>query len=66
MPIRRVLQIVSWLALAGTILPSCVFLAGQMELGAVKTSMFAATIAWFVAAPAWMFNKPDTVSGETQ
>jgi hypothetical protein len=63
MPIRRILQIVSWLALAGTILPSCIFLAGQMELGAVKTAMFAATIAWFVAAPLGMLGKPNEASG---
>ena len=63
MPIRRVLQIVSWLALAGTILPSCIFLAGQMELGIAKAAMFLATIAWFVATPLWMHDKPDEASG---
>jgi len=59
MPIRRVLQIVSWLALAGTILPSCVFLAGQMGLDAVKTTMLVATVAWFAATPFWMTDKAD-------
>ena len=63
MPIRRVLQTVSWLALAGTILPSCLFLAGQMGSDAVKTAMLAATIAWFVATPLWMLDKPDEASG---
>ena len=63
MPIRRTMQTVSWLALAGIILPSCIFLAGQMELDAVKTMMFAATVAWFVATPLWMLDKPDEASG---
>ena len=63
MPIRRVLQIVSWAALAGAILPSCLFLAGQMELDTVNAAMFAATIAWFVATPLWMQREPDEASG---
>jgi hypothetical protein len=62
MPMRRILQIVSWAALAGTILPSCIFLAGRMELDTVKTLMFAATIAWFVATPLWMFGRTDEAS----
>lgn len=63
MPIRRTLQTVSWLALAGTILPSCIFLAGQIGSDAVKTVMFAATVAWFVATPLWMLEKPDEAAG---
>jgi hypothetical protein len=58
MPIRRILQIVSWTALAGTILPSCAFLAGQMDNDTVNTIMLAATVAWFVATPLWMLDKP--------
>jgi len=63
MPIRRTMQAISWLALAGTILPSCIFLAGQVELDAVKTVMFAATVAWFLATPLWMLDKPEEASG---
>ncbi len=64
MPMRRSLQIISWLALAGTILPSCIFLAGRMELDTVKTLMLAATIAWFVATPLWMFGPADEAASE--
>ncbi len=64
MPMRQTLQIISWLALAGTILPSCIFLVGRMELDTVKTVMIAATIAWFVATPLWMFSKADEASGK--
>ncbi len=64
MPIRRTLQVISWLALAGTILPSCLFLTGQTGLDGVKTVMFAATIAWFVATPLWMLEKPDEAVDE--
>ena len=58
MPIRRTLQFVSGLALAVTILPSCMFLTGAMELDAVKTAMLVGTVAWFVATPFWMLDKP--------
>ena len=62
MPIREALQIVSWLALAATIVPSCLYLAGQLELGTVKTAMFAATVAWFAATPLWIGRQPGETS----
>lgn len=51
---RPILQVVSWLALAGTVLPSCLFVANSMELDSVKTAMLVATVVWFVATPLWM------------
>lgn len=51
---RLVLQILSWTALAMTILPSMLFLGGKMELDAVKTAMVIATVLWFVVTPLWM------------
>ena len=51
---RRMLQIVSCLALAFTVVPSFLFLNGTMELEAVKTWMLAATVVWFVVTPFWM------------
>ncbi|OHB72157.1 MAG: hypothetical protein A2V70_20820 [Planctomycetes bacterium RBG_13_63_9] len=59
MLVRRSLQLMSWLTLAGTILPSCFFLAGRMELEPMKTAMLAATAGWFVATPLWMHRKPN-------
>ena len=54
MVFRRLLQLISWLALAGTIVPSVLFLAGSMELDPTQWLMLLATIVWFVATPLWM------------
>jgi hypothetical protein len=54
---RRVTQIVSALALVGTILPPALFLGGRLDLAQVKTWMFAATVVWFAATPFWMERK---------
>ena len=51
---RRVLQALSWIALAATVLPSVLLLTGRMELDDVKSAMLVATIVWFVATPLWM------------
>ncbi len=54
MLLRRILQIISWLALAGTIVPSAAFLAGCMTAGSMKAVMLVATAVWFIATPLWM------------
>ena len=54
MVFRRLLQLISWLALAGTVLPSVLFLADRLELDPTKWLMLLATIVWFVATPLWM------------
>ncbi len=51
---RIILQIVSWLALAFTVLPSILYFMGSMELDTVKWLMLLATIVWFVTTPFWM------------
>jgi len=51
---RRLLQAVSWAALAATLVPPVLYLAGQTSLDAVKSWMLGATIAWFVVTPMWM------------
>jgi len=51
---RRALQAVSALALLATIGSPVLFLAGGLELAAMKGWMAVATLAWFVATPAWM------------
>ena len=47
----------SVIALAGTILPAGFFMAGHLELEAVKLWMFVSTVVWFVATPVWMTEK---------
>lgn len=51
---RRVLQIVSWAALAATLLPAVLFFRDALGLEATKLWMLAATVAWFAATPFWM------------
>lgn len=51
---RTAAQIVSWLALLGTLVPSVIYLAGGTSLDAVKTWMLVSTIAWFLTVPVWM------------
>ena len=49
-----VARLVSWLALAGTILPAVLFVNDRMTLDQTKFWMLVATVAWFASAPIWM------------
>jgi hypothetical protein len=51
---RRILQLISWLALVGTIGPSILVYYGKMDLSALKTTMLVATVVWFIATSLWM------------
>ena len=51
---RRFLQAASLLALAGTIVPPALFLAGRLSLSATQNAMLTGTIAWFAVTPLWM------------
>jgi hypothetical protein len=51
---RLLLQLLSWAALAGSIVPPALYLVGRLELPAVKWAMLIATLVWFVATPLWM------------
>ncbi len=54
---RLVLQIISWIALAMTVLPSVVYFSGNMELDRVKWLLILASVVWFVVTPFWMGKK---------
>lgn len=54
---RKTLQIVSWLSLAAMMVGPVLYLAGRMELSAVKAWMLVFTIVWFVTVPFWMDRK---------
>jgi hypothetical protein len=47
-------RILSWLALAGTIVPALLFFNDQATLDQTKSWMLASTVLWFATAPAWM------------
>ncbi len=51
---RKVLPILSWIALVGVIAPPVMYLADFVTLESVKTWMLVFTIVWFATAPLWM------------
>jgi hypothetical protein len=51
---KRAAQLVSLVALAGTLLPPVLFFYGQMDLDSMKRWMLLAAVAWFAATPVWM------------
>ena len=52
--IRRLLQLLSVLALVGVIAPPILFLVGMLPLDRVHFHMMLATALWFAATPFWM------------
>ncbi len=54
---KRVAQAISFAALAGTLLPPCLFFAGVLDLAAMQRWMLDAAILWFIATPFWMEHK---------
>jgi hypothetical protein len=52
--VRVLLQVISWVALAGSILPAILYMNDAMALGTVKTWMLLSTVVWFATTPLWM------------
>jgi hypothetical protein len=55
--LRLIVQLISWLAILGTILPSSLYLVDQISLDRCQWLMLVATIIWFVVTPLWMGRK---------
>jgi hypothetical protein len=53
---RTLLQLVSALALAGTIVPPLMFFGDALSLDGMKLWMTTATLVWFAATPWWMLG----------
>jgi hypothetical protein len=53
---RRLLQLLSALALAGTIVPPLLFFGDLLTLDRMKVWMTVATLVWFAATPWWMLG----------
>jgi hypothetical protein len=51
---KRIAQVISWIALAATILAPMIYLAGTMTLPMMITCLNVAAIVWFIATPIWM------------
>lgn len=54
---KHLAQFVSYLALAGTLLPAALFFADKLELPRVQLCMLIAAVVWFLSAPVWMEHK---------
>ena len=54
---RKLLQLISFVALVLTVVPSVLYLAAKIDLDQTKWSMLVATIVWFVVTPLWMGQK---------
>jgi len=61
---KSVFQLISWAALAATILPSCAYYAGSIGLEAAQWIMAIAIIPWFVFTPLWMGRETATLESE--
>lgn len=51
---KRIAQVISILALVGTILPPCLFFADNLSLATTQQWMLGAALVWFIATPFWM------------
>ena len=54
---KKIAQIVSVIALVGTLAPALSFFNDKMDLPTVKTWMIVATVLWFISATLWMEHK---------
>jgi len=61
---KPIARVVSWAALACTLLPPVLYFAGRIDLPAAKLWMLVATVAWFAATPVWM-EHDSTDAGES-
>lgn len=51
---KQIARIIGLAALAGTILPPALFLAGTLGHLPMQRLMLISAVAWFAAAPFWM------------
>jgi hypothetical protein len=54
---KRIAQVISYLALAATLLPAVLFFADKLELPLARLWLLVAALVWFVATPLWMEHK---------
>jgi hypothetical protein len=54
---KRIAQLLSFLALVGTLLAPLLFFADAVSLAAMQRWLLVAAILWFVATPFWMEHK---------
>jgi len=54
---KRIAQVISWVALVATLVPPCLFFADKLNLDATKQWLLGAAIVWFITTPLWMEHK---------
>ncbi|MCX6899583.1 MAG: hypothetical protein NT105_12910 [Verrucomicrobia bacterium] len=54
---KRIAEILSWIALAVTLAPACLFFVDKLDLAQAQAWMLVATVLWFIATPFWMEHK---------
>ena len=54
---KRIAQIISYVALAATLAPAVLFFVDRIELGPAKAWMLAGALVWFAATPFWMEHR---------
>jgi hypothetical protein len=54
---KRVAQIISYLALTATLLPAVLFFADKLALPTAQLWMLVSALVWFAATPLWMEHK---------
>jgi hypothetical protein len=52
--VRNLLQVLSFLALAGIIVPPVLYLAGSLGKPPMQAFMLWSTVLWFATVPFWM------------
>jgi hypothetical protein len=51
---RRMFQVISWLACGGTVVPSVLFFCDRLTLDQVQSWMLVLAVIWFAVTPLWM------------
>ena len=54
---KTIAKVISFAALAGTLLPPMLFFSDKLSLSAAQVWMLVAAVVWFLSAPFWMEHK---------
>jgi hypothetical protein len=54
---RKVLQLASYLALAGIVMPPILYFTGELPHDGMNTLTLLATVLWFAVTPFWMNHR---------
>ena len=57
---RKALQLASYLALAGIVIPPVLYFRGELPQDGMNTVTLLATILWFAVTPFWMNSRSGT------